>query len=71
MCQCLYTFICITLSITGNHDNYRLLASSDEERDEWIRCIESRLRHGSVYDSMTQRRRKITGIQGLDIPELT
>lgn len=56
--------------IIGNHDVYRLVATSAEERDEWIKCIEVNLRHSSVYDSMTQRRRKITGIKGLDIPEI-
>ena len=60
----------LSLSLSGNHDVYRLQAGSAEERDEWIKCIDVNLRHGSVYDNMTQRRRKITGIQGLDIPEI-
>ena len=61
----------LSLSLSGNHDVYRLQAGSVEERDEWMKCIDVNLRHGSVYDNMTQRRRKITGIQGLDIPEIS
>jgi cytohesin len=57
--------------VKGNHDIYRLVAGSVEERDEWMKCIDVNLRHGSIYDSMTQKRRKITGIQGLDIPEIS
>ena len=49
---------------------YRLVAESPEERDDWIRCIDATVRHSEVYDSVNERRKRITGIQGLDIPEL-
>lgn len=64
-----YVLFLFSFSV-GNHDTYKLLAASDEDRDMWVQCIRATLQHGSVYDTLTQRRKKVTGIQGLDIPEL-
>ncbi len=69
-------FLCLTYTHThthtppGNHDVYRLQAGSDEEREEWVRCIAASIHQDSIYDSFQQRKRRITSVQGLELPGL-
>lgn len=53
--------------VPGNHDVYRLLAGSDEEREQWMHCIEASIQ-GSVYDAFQQKKRRIISVQGLELP---
>ncbi|CAI8018928.1 Cytohesin-3 [Geodia barretti] len=54
--------------VPGNHDVYRLQAGSEEERDQWIQSISATISQGTVYDAFQQRKRRITSVQGLDLP---
>ena len=56
------------LSKTGNHEFYRLQAGSPEEAESWMRCIEASIGQDSVYDVFQQRKRRITSVQGLELP---
>ena len=53
---------------TGNHDVYRLQAVSEEEREQWIQSIAATISQGTVYDAFQQRKRRVTSVQGLDLP---
>ena len=78
LCCCMHSLIdqnspnilSLSVSLSGNHDAYRLLASTDEERDQWIQSIKAAITQGSVYDAFQQRKRRITSVQGLQLPGL-
>ncbi len=52
----------------GNHEFYRLQTGGPEEAEEWVRCIEASIGQDSVYDAFQQRKRRITSVQGLELP---
>ena len=54
--------------VPGNHDVYRLQAGSEDEREAWMRCITASIHQDSVYDTFQQRKRRITSVQGLELP---
>ena len=54
--------------LPGNHVFYRLQAGSEDEAVEWMRCIEASIQQDSVYDAFNQRKRRITSVQGLELP---
>ena len=54
--------------LSGNHEFYRLQAGSEDEAVEWMRCIEASIQQDSVYDAFNQRKRRITSVQGLELP---
>lgn len=56
------------LFLLGNHEFYRLQAATEEEAVEWMRCIEASIQQDSVYDAFNQRKRRITSVQGLELP---
>ena len=55
-------------SLAGNHEFYRLQAGSEEEAEAWLKCIEASIQQDSVYDAFNQRKRRITSVQGLELP---
>ena len=59
---------CVLTILSGNHEFYRLQAGTEEEAVEWMRCIEASIQQDSVYDAFNQRKRRITSVQGLELP---
>lgn len=55
-------------AVPGNHELYRLQAMDDEDCTEWKRCIEINIQPDTVYDTFNQRKRRITSVQGLELP---
>ena len=43
---------------------------SEEEAEEWIMSIKASIKKDSVYDAFQQRKRRITSVQGLELPGL-
>ena len=55
-------------AVPGNHELYRLQAMDEDDCREWMRCIEANIQEDTVYDNFHQRKRKITSVQGLELP---
>ena len=53
---------------SGNHEFYRLQATGADEAETWLKCIEASIGQDSVYDAFQQRKRRITSVQGLELP---
>ena len=63
------TFVMVLyLIFSGNHEFYRLQAANEDEAVEWMRCIQASIQQDSVYDAFNQRKRRITSVQGLELP---
>lgn len=46
--------------IEGKHTVYRLSASTKEEKDIWIKCINQSISHNPYYDLVAARKRKLS-----------
>lgn len=46
--------------VTGHHDIYRICASSNEEREDWIKSIKNSITRDPFYDMLTTRKNKAT-----------
>lgn len=44
--------------IEGKHNVYRICASSDDEKNEWIKCLRGSISDNPFYDMLAIRRRK-------------
>ena len=42
--------------VVGNHKVYKMVASSEEERNEWIKCIEEAMKDNSVHRMISDKR---------------
>jgi len=42
--------------VVGNHKVYKMSANTEEERDEWIRCLQEAMRDNSVHKIISERR---------------
>jgi len=55
-------------AVPGNHELYRLQATSEDDCSAWMRCIEANIQPDTVYDTFNQRKRRIASVQGLMLP---
>uniref|UniRef100_T2M6C3 Cytohesin-2 n=1 Tax=Hydra vulgaris TaxID=6087 RepID=T2M6C3_HYDVU len=46
--------------VSGHHDIYRICASSNEERDDWIKSIKNSITRDPFYDMLQTRKKKAT-----------
>jgi len=44
----------------GNHDVYRLVCDTKEEKDEWIKSIQASVAKASIHDTLKEKRQKLT-----------
>lgn len=44
--------------VEGKHTVYRMSASTEEEREEWIKCIQQSISHNPFYDMLSARKKK-------------
>ncbi|TRY68332.1 hypothetical protein TCAL_03803 [Tigriopus californicus] len=44
--------------VEGKHTVYRMSASTAEEKEEWINCIERSISHNPFYDMLAKRKKK-------------
>merc|ERR1711884_816049 len=44
--------------VEGKHTVYRMSASTEEEKDEWIKCIQQSISHNPFYDMLAARKKK-------------
>eukprot|EP00088_Acartia_fossae_P055204 TRINITY_DN6408_c1_g1_i1.p1 TRINITY_DN6408_c1_g1~~TRINITY_DN6408_c1_g1_i1.p1 ORF type:complete len:396 (+),score=98.58 TRINITY_DN6408_c1_g1_i1:186-1373(+) len=44
--------------VEGKHTVYRMSASTEEEKDEWIKCIQQSISHNPFYDMLNVRKKK-------------
>merc|ERR1712048_1452163 len=45
--------------VEGKHTVYRMSASTEEEKDEWIKCIQQSISHNPFYDILAVRKKKV------------
>lgn len=46
--------------VEGKHTVYRMSASTEEEKDEWLKCIQRSISHNPFYDMLAARKKKVT-----------
>jgi len=44
--------------VEGKHSVYRMSASTEEEKNEWIKCIQQSISHNPFYDMLSARKKK-------------
>ncbi|XP_012533022.1 cytohesin-1 isoform X3 [Monomorium pharaonis] len=44
--------------VEGKHTVYRMSAATDEEKDEWIKCVRQSISHNPFYDMLAARKKK-------------
>jgi len=49
--------------VEGKHTVYRMSASTEEEKQDWIKCIQASISHNPFYDMVAVRKRKVIGQQ--------
>ncbi|ELU02826.1 hypothetical protein CAPTEDRAFT_163136 [Capitella teleta] len=49
--------------VEGKHTVYRMSAASEDEREEWIKCIRASISENPFYDMLAARRRKTQNSQ--------
>ena len=42
--------------VVGNHKVYKMVASTEEERDDWVRCIEEAIRDNPVQMMINEKK---------------
>lgn len=52
--------------VEGKHSVYRMSASTEDEKNEWIKCIQQSISHNPFYDMLSARKKK--AIKGNPIP---
>ncbi len=45
--------------VEGKHTVYRMSASTEEEREEWMKCIQRSISHNPFYDMLAVRKKKV------------
>jgi len=45
--------------VEGKHTVYRMSASTEEEKDDWIKCIQQSISHNPFYDMLAVRKKKV------------
>merc|ERR1740137_273719 len=45
--------------VEGKHTVYRMSASTEEEKDDWIKCIQRSISHNPFYDMLAVRKKKV------------
>merc|ERR1712156_1368427 len=45
--------------VEGKHTVYRMSASTEEEKDEWIKCIQRSISHNPFYDMLAARKKRV------------
>jgi cytohesin len=48
----------ISQVVEGKHTVYRMSAATDEEKQEWIKCLQQSISHNPFYDILVQRKKK-------------
>ncbi|XP_065898377.1 cytohesin-1-like [Dysidea avara] len=46
--------------VKGNHDVYRLVCDTKEEKDDWIKSIQASVAKASIHDTLKEKRQKLT-----------
>eukprot|EP00914_Ancora_sagittata_P014903 GHVO01029272.1.p1 GENE.GHVO01029272.1~~GHVO01029272.1.p1 ORF type:complete len:252 (+),score=21.72 GHVO01029272.1:66-758(+) len=49
--------------VEGKHTVYRMSAASEDEREEWIKCIKASISENPFYDMLAARRKKTQNLQ--------
>lgn len=44
--------------VEGKHSVYRMSAATDEDKQEWIKCLTQSISHNPFYDILVQRKKK-------------
>ncbi|XP_026299496.1 cytohesin-1 isoform X3 [Apis mellifera] len=44
--------------VEGKHTVYRMSAATDEEKEEWIKCVRQSISHNPFYDMLAARKKK-------------
>lgn len=44
--------------VEGKHTVYRMSAASEEEQQEWIKCLNQSISHNPFHDILVQRKKK-------------
>ncbi|XP_011173194.1 cytohesin-1 isoform X3 [Solenopsis invicta] len=44
--------------VEGKHTVYRMSAATDEEKDDWIKCVRQSISHNPFYDMLAARKKK-------------
>ncbi|XP_059472495.1 cytohesin-1 isoform X1 [Neocloeon triangulifer] len=44
--------------VEGKHTVYRMSAATEEEKDDWIKCVRQSISHNPFYDMLAQRKKK-------------
>ena len=42
--------------VVGNHKVYKMVASTEEERDDWVRCIEEAIKDNPVQRIINEKK---------------
>jgi len=45
--------------VEGKHTVYRMSASTEEEKEDWIKCIQQSISHNPFYDMLAVRKKKV------------
>lgn len=45
--------------VEGKHTVYRMSAATEEEKEEWIKCIQQSISHNPFYDMLAVRKKKV------------
>ena len=57
--------------VVGNHKVYKMAASSEEDRNDWIRCIEEAMKDNPVHRIISEKKEasKQHSSEKSDVPE--
>jgi len=44
--------------VEGKHTKYVMSAATEEEKQEWIKCLTHSIAHNPFYDILVQRKKK-------------
>lgn len=44
--------------VEGKHSVYRMSAATEEDKQEWIKCLTQSISHNPFYDILIQRKKK-------------
>lgn len=53
-----FFFLVRSQVIEGKHSVYRMSAATEEDKQEWIKCLNASISHNPFYDILTQRKKK-------------
>lgn len=52
------SFLCVFQVVEGKHTVYRMSAATEEEKNEWIKCLRHSIAHNPFYEILVQRKKK-------------